>query len=207
MAQGPQGQRPPPQAALLGGQPDDEAAGQGPHPRLRHHLQGLPAGGRPEHPPLRRAAPLHPGPHQPGGLQDLRDPHLQHRPPAGQVQVRAVAGAEGLLRPDDGQVPGQLPGPAAAVLRPDRARLRRGRLHHRRRPDRRILCPPLADQGEPGLAAAGRPAHDPGHVLHHDRPPGRGHLPHLLRYPQPEDLFAGEDRRAAARRRRRPGSP
>ena len=55
------------------------------------------------------------------GFKITEHPDLQHQPAAGQVQLRPLAGAAGLFRPDDGQVYGQLHRPAAPDLRPPRA--------------------------------------------------------------------------------------
>ena len=58
------------------------------HPRLRHHLQGLPPRSHPEHSALWRDAPLHSRACLLVRRQHLRNPYLERQPRARQVPLR-----------------------------------------------------------------------------------------------------------------------
>ena len=81
-------------------------------PQLRH--EGVPRRGLPRDPPLRRAAPLHPGPRGGARLPRRRDRDQPPAPALRRVQVRRAPLRQRLPRPLDRQVPHGLRPTAAA---------------------------------------------------------------------------------------------
>ncbi len=88
------------------------------YPRLRHHLQGLSPRSDPQHPALRRDAPLHPGAGFLVWRQHLRNSHHECESRARPVALRHRTDVPGLLRPDDHPLPAEVHDAAAALLRP-----------------------------------------------------------------------------------------
>ncbi len=100
------------------------------HPRLRHHLQGLSPRGHPEHPALRRDAPLHPRAGQLVRRDHLRGSHLEPRARKRPEPLRPRPHLPRLLRPAHHSLPAQVhDAPAALLRRPRLGRRAFGRRH------------------------------------------------------------------------------